>query len=345
MKKLLLGLAVGVLLLGTCCSPIIPPPAEPSIPIIEEPAPLPSAPELETPSGEHILSSDIDFAVFTDPIGKFSVEYPHGWFIDEVSGEDEYNLHLSIVAELNQRWEDEYSLFLGYWFHSSESSSEAEFSYRQWTRLAIESKSLISMSGPNSIEDLSYWEFKETLGEKVSGNIYCDWEDGLLHISYDFPQSDLAEMETDIMNNYALRMLSTFCTYGPRLSEREINILKLVNVHRQQNGLCALELNEFMSTLAREHSDRQSMLNPISFSDKKGLGISHIGFDGRAERIFLNLGASIVGENVAMGYDTSASLVEAWLSSPGHRDNIMNPAFRRTGIGLAGSIATQIFSD
>lgn len=286
------------------------------------------------------LSPDVDFVVFTDTIGKFSVEYPYGWVIDEVSGEDAYNLSFWLLMELDQVWEDEISLGFVYNFHRSEHN--AEWFSRQWASLADED--LISTS-TNIVENLSYWETKEKLGEKVLIHISCDWEDGLLHMSYDFPRDSLTEMEIGTLHDYALHMLSTFRIYGLRLSEREINIHKLVNEYRQQNGLCALELNEFMSTLAREHSERQSMLNPISFSGEKGLGISHEGFNERAERILTTLGASIVGENVAMGYDNSASLVDAWLNSPEHRENIMNPTFRRTGIGLAGSIATQIFSD
>ncbi len=101
-----------------------------------------------------------------------------------------------------------------------------------------------------------------------------------------------------------------------------------------------------MSDLAREHSHQQSLLNkPFT----KGLGISHADFDERAEVIFSTLGASIVGENIVMGYDSSASMVEAWMNSPGHKENILDPEFRRTGIGSTGffenSIYTQIFSD
>lgn len=73
--------------------------------------------------------------------------------------------------------------------------------------------------------------------------------------------------------------------------------------------------------------------------------MGHEGFDTRANAIIQTLGAHNVGENVAMGYETAASLVQGWLDSPGHRQNIMNPVFRKMGIGIAGSFATQMFSD
>lgn len=342
MRKTLIIIGVllitALLVLEACALTTAPKETAPALE--ETPAPAPESPPAEPTPPEDTLLSVEAFTVFTDPLGKFSVEYPDDWFINEVSGEDAYNLFLDLVLEPSEIWEDEISLYLGFWFHSS---GEAEFFCRQWADLA--GGDLISMSGPNTTGGLFYWEFSERLGEKIRGGIYCDWEDCRLDISYSYPQNKLTEVEENAIHKYALHMLSTFHIYGSRLSEREINIHKLVNDYRQQNGLCTLEFNEFMSTLAREHSERQSMLNPISFSGEKGLGISHEGFNERAGRILTTLGASIVGENVAMGYDNSASLVDAWLNSPEHRENIMNPAFRRTGIGLAGSIATQIFSD
>lgn len=42
-----------------------------------------------------------------------------------------------------------------------------------------------------------------------------------------------------------------------------------------------------------------------------------------------------VGENLALGnFDSDAALVEAWMNSPGHRANILNPDFREIGIAV-----------
>jgi len=43
------------------------------------------------------------------------------------------------------------------------------------------------------------------------------------------------------------------------------------------------------------------------------------------------------GENIAMGYTTPQAVVDAWLASPEHRANIERPAFRATGVGVAGA--------
>jgi hypothetical protein len=331
---------IGILLLvislmGACAPPPESPPAESTPPQESEPPP--------SPAPKDILLSVEAFAVFTDPLGKFSVEYPSSWFIDSelVSGEDASHLSFFVVLEPDRGWEDEIKLGFVYDYHSL--IGNAKWFNDMFIELAGED--LISANS-YTIGDLTCWECKDKIGETISVIIDCDWEGGLLHLSYGYPIDTLTETEANILKDYAFHMLSTFRVYGPMISERELNIHKLVNERRQLEGLGSLELNEFISGLAREHSHQQSLLNkPFA----KGLGISHEGFDERAEKIFSTLGASIVGENVALGYDSSASVVEAWMNSPGHKENILDPRFRRTGIGSTGffenSIYTQIFSD
>ena len=43
---------------------------------------------------------------------------------------------------------------------------------------------------------------------------------------------------------------------------------------------------------------------------------------------------SLVGENIAAGYDTAAETFATWAASPGHRANMLNCAFRQTGIAV-----------
>jgi uncharacterized protein YkwD len=55
-----------------------------------------------------------------------------------------------------------------------------------------------------------------------------------------------------------------------------------------------------------------------------------------------------VGENVAYGYPTGTAVTRAWMTSTGHRANILNPSYRLIGVGAAqGSdgrwYASQVF--
>ncbi|MGM0769112.1 MAG: CAP domain-containing protein [Pseudomonadota bacterium] len=57
---------------------------------------------------------------------------------------------------------------------------------------------------------------------------------------------------------------------------------------------------------------------------------SHIGSDGLrvgARVTATDFSWSVVGENIAAGYDEVGAVMEAWLESPGHCRNIMDPRF------------------
>ena len=41
------------------------------------------------------------------------------------------------------------------------------------------------------------------------------------------------------------------------------------------------------------------------------------------------------GENIFAGPSTPAEVVDGWMKSPGHCENIMNPRFRFLGVGYA----------
>ena len=115
----------------------------------------------------------------------------------------------------------------------------------------------------------------------------------------------------------------------------EAQVLILINQVRVSKGLSALVRDTYLDELAREHC-RDMMAKNV---------ISHDGFDARVDMVRNTMGAHCIGENVAQGYDTSDSLVNAWLNSEGHKENIMNPLFGRTGVGIVGDFATQIFCD
>ncbi len=122
---------------------------------------------------------------------------------------------------------------------------------------------------------------------------------------------------------------------GRSPSPIEQEIFDLVNEARVGEELEPLTWAGEMGTLALEHSRYM-----------EGVGaISHDGFQDRADEVLRELEASRVGENVAMGYPSAEAFANAWLASEGHRENILNPLFKRTGIGYFEGYATQIFCD
>ncbi len=89
-------------------------------------------------------------------------------------------------------------------------------------------------------------------------------------------------------------------------------IFQLVNEHRVYIGKEALTINSLATQLAEEHTLFMIHQNTIS----------HDHFDTRADRLFNEENATNVGENVAAKQRTAKDVMDAWLNSRGHRENI-----------------------
>jgi uncharacterized protein YkwD len=110
--------------------------------------------------------------------------------------------------------------------------------------------------------------------------------------------------------------------------------LCLVNGERADRGLAPLTANARLADAATAYA--QDLV--------AGQYFSHTGRDGSGvlERIkrsgYVPRGtAYVLGENLAWGSGalaTPGAIVNAWMNSPGHRDNILNPDFREIGVGI-----------
>lgn len=126
-----------------------------------------------------------------------------------------------------------------------------------------------------------------------------------------------------------------FFVTGSYASQRDVNtvsvtpdaILAYVNQYRIQHGLTALEMNPVISKEAQNHSQAMAMHT---------LPFGHSHFNDRIHRIFdqVKRNPRAGAENVAYNYKTAKILVENWLTSPGHKRNIVGN-YRLTGIGVA----------
>jgi len=111
----------------------------------------------------------------------------------------------------------------------------------------------------------------------------------------------------------------------------ELEVIRLVNQERISRGLHPLRRNSSLTNAARAHN--RDMIDNDFFD--------HTGSDGStpAERACdhgyapYGWGACYVGENIAGGHSTPASVINSWMNSPGHRDNILNTNYREIGVG------------
>jgi uncharacterized protein YkwD len=129
----------------------------------------------------------------------------------------------------------------------------------------------------------------------------------------------------------------------------EERIWRLTNEIRQKFGFLPLSKDERLSALARAHSDDMLLRRFFSHINPEGLAAK--------DRVMPSYPGPIyrLGENIWMGSNQAAAnsealartIINTWMSSPGHRDNIMVADFTHLGVGVAAAgreiRATQIF--
>ena len=95
----------------------------------------------------------------------------------------------------------------------------------------------------------------------------------------------------------------------PETKTIEIQILELINEYRLSLGLNTLSDMTVVKSVAFSHTDYMVINNEVS----------HANFYVRSDYLKANAGASRVSENVAYGYSSAQSVVNAWLKSDAHR--------------------------
>ncbi len=127
-------------------------------------------------------------------------------------------------------------------------------------------------------------------------------------------------------------------TKDAAVSSYESEVVRLVNIERQKNGLSPLKEDWQLSRVARYKSEDMrdrgyfSHTSPTygsPFDMMKSFGISY----------------RSAGENIAKGQTSPEAVVRAWMNSSGHRANILNKSFTHIGVGYAksGHHWTQMF--
>ncbi len=113
-------------------------------------------------------------------------------------------------------------------------------------------------------------------------------------------------------------------------------VLCLVNRERRRHGEHPLRMNLHLQRAAQAHTES------MAFGDY----FQHVGPSGQTPLARMRASgyihgahaAYVVGENIAWGtlwLATPRAIVAAWMASPGHRANILNPRFRDTAVGVS----------
>ncbi|HAJ37114.1 MAG TPA: CAP domain-containing protein [Chloroflexi bacterium] len=114
----------------------------------------------------------------------------------------------------------------------------------------------------------------------------------------------------------------------------EARVVELVNEVRAANGnLPPLRRIPALSKSARYHATDLGADNYFSHDtyDRNGGALQKV--CGAFERMRRWYNYSTAGENIAAGYGTPEDVMAGWMSSSGHRQNILDPDFREIGVG------------
>ena len=105
------------------------------------------------------------------------------------------------------------------------------------------------------------------------------------------------------------------------------NVIALMNDYRTDHGVAPLRAD---AQLMKAANDRMRHMEEESYW-------SHDSPDGVTPFVWLKVrdyDFQYAGENLATGFETARLLVESWMESPGHRDNILSTDFDDCGIAI-----------
>ncbi len=113
-------------------------------------------------------------------------------------------------------------------------------------------------------------------------------------------------------------------------------VFRIVNAERAAAGLAPYTWDAQLALAAQRHAE-----------DMAANGyFSHTSLDGRTfsqRAVEAGYDASPRGENIAQGYRTPAAVMMGWMSSDGHRANILAAGSTEIGVGLRDLHWVQVF--
>ena len=111
--------------------------------------------------------------------------------------------------------------------------------------------------------------------------------------------------------------------YTYNFSQEELDVMRVTNVYRNQIGLDTLKTIEHIGYISEEHNIYMIEQDTIT----------HDYFQQRSDNLMNTLQAFRVGEVLAYNYNTSQSVLNAWINSPRHK-SIIEGDFTNFGVAI-----------
>lgn len=112
-----------------------------------------------------------------------------------------------------------------------------------------------------------------------------------------------------------------------KLTKEEQELIDLTNAERKKANLKPLALNPQLTDAARGHAANMAKQDKLEhILDDKDFG-------ARAKDAGYKY--SLFGENIAWGREMPKDVLEGWMNSPPHLENILKEEFTEIGVGVA----------
>jgi uncharacterized protein YkwD len=115
---------------------------------------------------------------------------------------------------------------------------------------------------------------------------------------------------------------------GSKAAQYEAKVLAITNQERADAGCKALKLDSKLTKASQSHSEDMAKHNYFDHNSQDGRSP----FDRMSDAGYK---FSAAAENIAMGQQTPAAVMDAWMNSPGHKANILNCDYTEMGLGYA----------
>jgi uncharacterized protein YkwD len=135
------------------------------------------------------------------------------------------------------------------------------------------------------------------------------------------------------MRSLALILLVAMPAFAGDNDITPANVLARMNEYRAEKGLPPLRQEQRLTKAAE---DRVRHMEELGYW-------AHQAPDGMSPFVWVtarDYAYATVGENLASGFETAGLLVESWMESPGHRDNIMAANYQDVGIAIIDGATT-----
>lgn len=142
--------------------------------------------------------------------------------------------------------------------------------------------------------------------------------------------------------NFYLLLEPSILGYASNITPEQV--IELTNQKRLENGLAPLTINGQLNEAAQRKAGDMFAFNYWAHNSPSGRNP----WDFFQEVGYKYLYA---GENLARDFMNSSSVVEAWMNSPTHRDNLLNSHYQETGLavvngtlnGVETTLVVQLF--